>query len=135
MPDVRQLLADAGGPNPRLALASVKALADELDWLLVRAVHLARAEHYDWARIGRLLGVSRQAARQRFERLAPLVGPLPPHVRGRTPGSSSTRRSSSRVRMPAAANGSNRSPTTATTSKPGEAALVSARLRGRVLSR
>jgi hypothetical protein len=44
MPDVRQLLADAGGPNPRLALASVKALADELDWLLVRAVHLARAE-------------------------------------------------------------------------------------------
>ena len=85
MHDVQELLADAGGPNPRLALASVKALADELDWLLVRAVHLARAEHYDWARIGRLLGVSRQAARQRFERLAPLVDPLPPHVRGRTP--------------------------------------------------
>ncbi|MGB8861734.1 MAG: hypothetical protein WCC60_20940, partial [Ilumatobacteraceae bacterium] len=76
MHDLGQLLHDAGGANPRLALASVKALADETDWLLVRAVRLARAEGYDWGRIGRLLGVSRQAARQRFERLAPLVGPM-----------------------------------------------------------
>lgn len=34
----------------------------------------------------RLLGVSRQAARQRFQSLAPKVGsPLPPHLAGRTP--------------------------------------------------
>ena len=46
MHDVRQLLADAGGANPRLALASVKALADELDWLLVRAVQPARLHLY-----------------------------------------------------------------------------------------
>lgn len=85
MHQVRQLVVDAGGSNPRLALASVKALEDELDWLLVRAVRLARAEGYDWARIGRLLGVSRQGARKRFESLAPLMGPLPPHTRGRTP--------------------------------------------------
>ena len=84
MHEVRQLVADAGGSNPRLALASVKALEDELDWLLVRAVRLARAEGYDWARIGRLLGVSLQAVRKRFDVLAPLMGPLPPHARGRT---------------------------------------------------
>ena len=85
MHDLGQLVRDAGGPDPRLALASVKALTDELDWLLVRAVRLARDDGYEWGRIGRLLGVSRQAASQRFERLAPKVGPTPPHTRGRTP--------------------------------------------------
>lgn len=84
MHDLRQLVSDAGGTNPRLALASVKLLGDELEWLLVRAVRLARAEGYDWASIGRLLGVTRQSARERFDRLAPRVGPIPPHVRGRT---------------------------------------------------
>ena len=73
MRDVRQMIADAQGSNPRLALASVKALRDETDWLLVRAVRLARAQGYDWGKISRLLGVSRQAARQRFDRLA-IVG-------------------------------------------------------------
>lgn len=85
MRDVRQMIADAQGADPRLALASVKALADETDWLLIRAVRLARAQGYDWGRISRLLGVSRQAARQRFDRLAPTVGPTMPHTRGRTP--------------------------------------------------
>ena len=85
MHDLAQLVRDAGGNDPRLALASVKVLQDEQEWLLVRAVRLARAEGYDWGRVGRLLGVSRQAARQRYERLAPLVGPTPPHTRGRTP--------------------------------------------------
>ena len=46
--------------------------------LMVRAERLARAAGYDWGRIGRLLGRSRQSVRQRFEYLAPLVGPLPP---------------------------------------------------------
>jgi len=44
----------------------------------------ARDNDYDWGRIGRLLNVSRQAARQRFNRLAPKMGPLPP-ARGLTP--------------------------------------------------
>ena len=79
------LIRRAGGSDPRLALAAVRVLQREVEWLLVRAVRLARQEGYDWGRIGRLLGVSRQAARQRFERLAPTVGgPLPPHLRGRT---------------------------------------------------
>lgn len=85
MRELAQLLKDASGSNPRLALASVKALQDEQEWLLVRAVRLARAEGYDWGSIGRLLGVTRQSARERFQRLAPLVGPTPPHARGRTP--------------------------------------------------
>ena len=85
---LRFLLHDAGGSNPRRALAAVRALADETDWLLVRAVRLARAEGYNWAQIGRLLGVSRQSAKQRFERLDDLVGTVNPftrpHQRGRT---------------------------------------------------
>ena len=83
--DVAQLIRDASGSNPRLALAAVRALEDEVEWLLVRAVRFARDQGYDWGRIGRLLGVSRQATRKRFERLATLVGPTPPHGRGSTP--------------------------------------------------
>lgn len=69
---------DPRSADPRLALAGVKFMEEECDWLMVRAVRLARADGYDWGRIGRLLGRSRQAVRKRFERLAPLVGPLPP---------------------------------------------------------
>ena len=82
------LFSDAVGSNPRLALVAVRALADETDWLLVRAVRLARADGYNWAQIGRLLGVSRQAAKERFDRLEGEVGPVtpftPPHRRGRS---------------------------------------------------
>ena len=84
MEDLRQLFRDARGSSPRLALAAMRALEKEFDWLLVRAVRLARDNGYDWGRIGRLLGVSRQAVRQRFDRLAPKAGPLPPS-RGITP--------------------------------------------------
>ena len=85
---LKDLFRDAGGSNPHRALAAVRALSAETDWLLVRAVRLARDEGYNWARIGRLLGVSRQAAKKRFEHLDDNVGPVtpfsPPHTRGRT---------------------------------------------------
>lgn len=84
MQDLRELINDARCSNPRLALAAVHALEKEVEWLFVRVVRLARSNGYDWGRIGRLLGVSRQAARQRFDRLAPKTGPLPP-TRGLTP--------------------------------------------------
>lgn len=88
MYSLKFLFHDAGGSNPRRALVAVRALADETEWLLVRAVRLAREEGYNWAQIGRLLGVSRQAARKRFEQLEPLVGPVtpftPPHGRNRS---------------------------------------------------
>jgi hypothetical protein len=38
----------------------------------------ARAEGFDWGRIGRLLGVSRQSARERYQAIVPS---LPPHLR------------------------------------------------------
>lgn len=61
--DVEQLLA---GP-PQEALASLRRLVDDhLPWLERRAVMAARGEGFSWAEIGRLLGCSRQAARQRF---------------------------------------------------------------------
>lgn len=63
MREIRQMMADAQGKDPRLALAAVRELVDETDWLPVRAVRLARHDEYDWGRISRLLGVSRQAAR------------------------------------------------------------------------
>lgn len=81
MDQLQRLLRDAQSANPRLALAAVRALEDEVEWLLVRAVRLARADGYDWGRIGRSLGRRRQSVRERFERLAPKVGPLPPHLR------------------------------------------------------
>ena len=84
MYDLRQLVRNAGSANPRTALAAVRILEDEVEWLLVRAVRLARTHGYDWGRIGRLLGRRRQSVRERFERLAPRYGPLPPHVSERT---------------------------------------------------
>jgi hypothetical protein len=47
----------------------------DIDRLLDDALGQTRREGYDWGRIGRLLGVSRQAARQRFRGLAPTVPP------------------------------------------------------------
>ncbi len=77
-PTVSRESYDPRSADPRIALAGVKFMGEEYEWLLVRAVRLARASGYDWGRIGRLLGRSRQSVRERFDRLAPLVGPLPP---------------------------------------------------------
>lgn len=49
------------------ALPLLAGLVREADAQLARAVTVARAEHgYSWAEVGRVLGVSRQAAQQRF---------------------------------------------------------------------
>ncbi len=66
------------GDDPRRALVAARQLGEETEWLLQRAVALARREQWTWGRIGRLLGVSRQAARQRFGGIVPT---LPPHQR------------------------------------------------------
>lgn len=53
-----------GNPDDLLALAEMQR---ELDSALTAAVLTARAQHgMSWTEIGRLLGVSRQAAQQRF---------------------------------------------------------------------
>jgi hypothetical protein len=75
---------DARSSDPRLALAGVKFMEDECEWLMVRAVRLARAAGYDWGRIGRLLGRSRRSGAPALRALAPIVGPC--HRRARAQG-------------------------------------------------
>ena len=60
---------------PREALIGSRQLELELDWLFDRAVALARRDGYEWARIGRLIGRSRQAVRQRFATIVPVIPP------------------------------------------------------------
>jgi hypothetical protein len=71
------LIDDALGEDPKCALIAARQLKEELEWLTERSVSLARRESYDWGRIGRLLGISRQWARERFTAAPPR---LPPHV-------------------------------------------------------
>ena len=73
-----RMIDESLGDDPKRALVAAVALQGEVVWLLQRAVALARAAGWDWGRIGRLLGVSRQAARQRYRVIAPLG---PPHTR------------------------------------------------------
>jgi hypothetical protein len=68
---VRRLLDglpdDALGDDPRQALVAARRLQDELlPWVEARAVLVARRNDWNWARIGRLLGKTRQAIRQRY---------------------------------------------------------------------
>ncbi len=69
------MIDDALGPDPKAALIAAKRLPGEVDWLTRRAVARARAEGFDWGRIGRLLGISRQGARQKFPLAPPLASP------------------------------------------------------------
>jgi hypothetical protein len=72
---IDRLLDQALGDNPRLAVAAARRLRVEFEWIEQRAVALARREGYDWGRIGRLLGVSRQSARSRFIGMRPTAPP------------------------------------------------------------
>lgn len=76
----RELVAmidHALGDDPKLALMSARQLKDEVQWLTERSVALARREGFDWGRIGRLLAITRQSARERFKSAPP---GMPPHV-------------------------------------------------------
>lgn len=64
--------------EPREAVAAVRRLgADDLPWLEDRVVRLAREHGYTWAKIGRLLGRSRQAVTKRFAAIDGTPQPLP----------------------------------------------------------
>ena len=56
----------AGGEPLAPALAEAARLAERLDWALLALVGEARSRGLSWAAIGTALGVSRQAAQQRF---------------------------------------------------------------------
>jgi hypothetical protein len=71
------MIDDALGDDLKLALIAARRLKAEVDWLTERSVALARREGYDWGRISRLLGITRQWARTRFKNAPPR---LPPHV-------------------------------------------------------
>ncbi len=71
------MIDHALGDDPKQALIAVRQLKDEVMWLTERSVALARREGYDWGRIGRLLAITRQSARERFKTAPPR---LPPHV-------------------------------------------------------
>jgi hypothetical protein len=63
--------------DPKLALIASRQLKAEVEWLTERSVALARREGYDWGQISRLLGITRQWARERFKAAPPR---LPPHI-------------------------------------------------------
>jgi hypothetical protein len=73
--EIDRLLDRALGDDPRLAVAAARRLREEFEWIEQRAVALARREGYDWGRIGRLLGITRQSARARFMHLRPTLPP------------------------------------------------------------
>jgi hypothetical protein len=79
MPTVRdglvQMIDRALGDDPRAALIAARQLEEECDWVTKRAVALARREGWNWARIGRLLGMTRQGTRKRFPLAAPFAPP------------------------------------------------------------
>jgi hypothetical protein len=76
--DIRRDIDLALGGDARMSVVAVRRLgAENLRWLEDRAVRVARAEGYSWAQIGRLLGRSRQAVRQRFGNIDGTVQPLP----------------------------------------------------------
>jgi hypothetical protein len=81
MSDVRSALVAmidrALGDDAREALAAVRELDAEVDWLKKKAVAQARRDGFDWGRIGRLLGVTRQSARERYRVIVPAP---PPHI-------------------------------------------------------
>ena len=72
-----RMIDQALGAEPKAALVAVRQLKDEIEWLTERSVSVARREGYDWGRISRLLGISRQWARERFKKAPPR---MPPHI-------------------------------------------------------
>jgi hypothetical protein len=65
--ELHQLIIDALADEPRAALIACRRLADEeLASIERNAVRRARQSGWTWARIGRLLGRTRQSVRARF---------------------------------------------------------------------
>lgn len=62
-------------PDAREAMIGARRLEVAMDEVLVHVVRQARRRGYPWARIGRLLGRSRQAMRQRFADAVPEPAP------------------------------------------------------------
>jgi hypothetical protein len=71
---LHRLLDDVLGQDPRRALIAYRQLADEhLPWLELRVVALAKREGWSLARMGRLLGHSRQTMHRKFRTIRPAL--------------------------------------------------------------
>jgi hypothetical protein len=65
--ELHQLINDSLADDPRVALIACRRLAhEEFASIERRAVRRARQDGWTWARIGRLLGRTRQSVRARF---------------------------------------------------------------------
>lgn len=65
--ELHRLVNDAVADDPRVALIACRRLADrEIPLIERKAVRRARQNGWTWARIGRLLGRTRQSVRARF---------------------------------------------------------------------
>ncbi len=71
MKELHGLVDQALSRDPRTALIAAHTLEADLQWLMERAVVLARNDGWNWARIGRLLGRSRQSVSERFADIVP----------------------------------------------------------------
>lgn len=64
--ELKTLIEQAGGDEPLPALLALAAVRKELERLEELQVRRARLREVSWAAIASALGVSRQAAHQRF---------------------------------------------------------------------
>lgn len=77
---LHRLLDDVLGQDPRRALIAYRELANEhLPWLELRVVALGKREGWSLARMGRLLGLTRQTMHRRFRTIRPAL-PYDPDV-------------------------------------------------------
>ena len=85
--ELHQLIDDLLGDDPRRALIAYRRLTvDEMPWIEQRVVALARRNGWNFARIGRLLGRTRQSVQSRFKSLPRTmrVDPMADHNRVQT---------------------------------------------------
>ena len=79
--DLHRLIDRAMGSDAPTAVAAIRQLTDEhLPWLERRAVALARREEVSWARLARMLGISRQAVHQRYGHLVSVDSAALPQI-------------------------------------------------------
>jgi DNA-directed RNA polymerase specialized sigma24 family protein len=66
--DAIQIASEAGDPDPAVGLAAVAALRGLLESLEQLQVERARDQGWQWQRIARALGVSKQAVHKKYSR-------------------------------------------------------------------
>src|SRR5699024_4138172 len=72
-----ELINDGAAPAALARLQALRELRAELDIVLGRSMQVARAAEHDWADIGGALGMSGQAASERYRRHHQLPDPRP----------------------------------------------------------